>query len=132
MKKQRFNKVINDIAANKAFFMSFVRHPRMRTLDGFVLLLTELEEVKTTDAYQEMVRQSQQRTEEATKLKKKRNLARLRLKRGERDKAEGLETSLAKCFQRGDLAMECDAAEAEYSTRKLEGVARSLGNRLHW
>ena len=47
LKKQRFNKVINDIAANKAFFMSFIRHPCMRTVDGFELLLTELLDMKT-------------------------------------------------------------------------------------
>ena len=27
LKKQRFNKIVSDLAANKAFFMSFVRHP---------------------------------------------------------------------------------------------------------
>ena len=64
MKKRCFNKVINDICRSKTFFMSFVRHPRMQTLEGFGLLLTELQEVKETVAYQEMVKQSAKRTEE--------------------------------------------------------------------
>ena len=131
MKKSRFNKVINDIARSKAFFMSFVRHPCMQTPEGFGLLLTELEEYKQTPAYQEMVKQSQKRTEEQTQLKRKRTDARFRLKLGQRDANQNRDTELAKSFRTGDLARECAAAEAEYSTRKLEGTARSLGNRLH-
>ena len=50
LKKQRFNKVINDIAANKAFFMSFVRHPCMRTAEGLHVLLTELRKFKGSRA----------------------------------------------------------------------------------
>ena len=72
MKKQRFNKVINDIARNKTVVMSFVRHPCMQTPQGFGLLLTELEDYKKTSAYQEMVKQSEQRTEERTQLTRKR------------------------------------------------------------
>ena len=131
MKKQRFNKVINDIARSKALFMSFVRHPCMQTPDGFGLLLTELEEYKKSVAYQEMLKQSEKRTEERTELKRKRTDARFRLRRGQRDNNQNRDTELAKSFRTGDLARECAAAEAEYSTRKLEGVARDLGGRLH-
>ena len=78
-----------------------------------------------------MVKQSEKRTEERTKLKRKRTDARFRLKLGQRDANQNRDTELAKSFRTGDLARECAAAEAEYSTRKLEGTARSLGNRLH-
>ena len=131
MKKQRFNKVINDIARSKTLFMSFVRHPCMQTPDGFGLLLTGLEAYKKSVAYQEMVNQSEKRTEERTKLKRKRTDARFRLRRGQRDVNQNRDTELAKSFRTGDLARECAAAEAEYSTRKLEGTVRSLENRLH-
>ena len=111
--------------------MSFVRHPCMQTPEGFGLLLTELEDYKKTSAYQEMVKQSEKRTEERTKLTRQRTDARFRLKLGQRDVNQNRDTELAKSFRTGDLARECAAAEAEYSTRKLEGAARSLGNRLH-
>ena len=131
LKKQRFNKVINDVCRSKTFFMSFVRHPRMQTLEGFELLLTEIQDFKTTSAYQEMLKQSEKRTEEATRLKRKRDHARFRLKLGWRDAMQHRDTDLAKSFKAGILTAECAGAEAEYKRRKLEGAARSLGNRLH-
>ena len=131
MKKHRFNKVINDIARSKPLVMSFVRHPCMQTPEGFKLLLTELEDYKKTFAYQEMVKQSEKRTEERTKLERKRTDARCRLKLGQRDVNQNRDTELAKSFRTGDLARECAAAEKEYGTRKLAGAARSLGNRVH-
>ena len=103
----------------------------MQTPQGLELLLTELEEYKKTSEYQEMVKQSEKRTEERTQLKRKRTDARFRLRRGERDFKQDRQTELAMFFRTGRLARECLAAEAEYSTRKLEGAARSLGNRLH-
>ena len=42
LKKQRFNKIVNDLAANKAFFFGFVRHPRLMTPDGILQLVEEL------------------------------------------------------------------------------------------
>ena len=78
-----------------------------------------------------MVKQSQKRTEERTKLKRRRIDARFRLRLGRRDVKQNRDTELAKACRTGDLAQECAAAEAEYSTRKLEGVARNLGGRLH-
>ena len=73
-----------------------------------------------------MIEQCQKRTDEQTKLERKRNDARFRLKLGRRNVNENRDTQLAKAFRTGVLAQECEAAEAEYSTRKLEGTARSL------
>ena len=55
MKKQRFNKIVSDLAANKAFFMSFVRHPSVVSIDGIRSLLFDLKEVKESPEYAEMV-----------------------------------------------------------------------------
>jgi len=132
LKKSRFNKVINDYAANKAFFMSFVRHPCMRTVDGFRLLLTELREMKTTEAYQNLVKKSKKRTEEATRLKLERDDARFRLRQGKRDVDGHRDTPLAKKYKSGELAKTCAAAAAEYRPRKTLGAANSIGNRVHW
>ena len=85
MKKQRFNKIISDLAANKAFFMSFVRHPSVISVDGIRGLLHELKEVKKSKEYDEMVRVSMKKTEEVMELKRKRHQARLMLKRGRHD-----------------------------------------------
>ena len=73
-----------------------------------------------------MVQQFQKKTEEQTNLKRKCNDARFRLEVGRRNVNENRDTQLAKAFRTGVLAQECEAAEAEYSTRKLEGTARSL------
>ena len=131
MKNSRFNKVINDICQSKPLFMTFLRHPCLQTPDGFVLLLTELEEHKKSVAYQKLLKQSEKRTEERTQLKRKRTDARFRLRRGQRDNNQNRDTELAKAFRSGDLARECEAAEAEYATQKLVGVARDIGDRLH-
>ena len=130
LKKQRVIKVINDIARSKPLFMSFARHPCMQTPEGFGLLLAELEEYKKTSDYQELAKQSQKMTEERTTLNRKRTYARFRLKLGQRDVNQKLDTELAKSFRAGVLARECAAAEAECSTRKLAGPARPLGDRL--
>ena len=103
----------------------------MQTPEGFGKLLTELEEYKKSKAYKDIVKQSENRTEERTELKRKRTDARFRLKLGQRDVNQQRDTELAKSFRTGNLARECEAADAEYSTRQLEGAARSLGNRLH-
>ena len=131
LKKPRFNKVISDIAKSKFFFMSFVRHPSMKTLEGLHLLLTEIEEFKKTKEYQQMVEQSAKRTEEATELKRKRNNARFNLKRGERESKQGVETALAKHYETGKLTKNCADAEQAYVTRKLDGVAQYIGDRLY-
>ena len=85
MKKQRFNKIVSDLAANKAFFMSFVRHPSVISVDGIRNLMNELKEVKQSREYNEMVRVSMKKTEEVVELKRKRQQARLMLERGRHD-----------------------------------------------
>ena len=102
------------------------------TVDGFRLLLTELREMKTTDAYQNLVKKSKKRTEEATRLKLERNDARLRLRQGKRDADGHRDTPLGKKYKSGELAKTCAAAEAEYRPRKTLGAANSIGNRVHW
>ena len=102
----------------------------MQTPEGFGTLLTELEEYKQTPHCQEMVKQSEKITEDRTEFKGKRTDACFRLKLGQRAVNQKLDTQLAKSSRAGDLARECAAASAEYNTRKLEGPARSLGDRL--
>jgi len=46
LRKQRFNKMINDIAPNKDFFFSFVQHPSMHTPEGIRALATEIYKYK--------------------------------------------------------------------------------------
>ena len=104
LKKQRFNKVISDLAANKGFFMNFLRHPRMRTLDGLHVLLESLQEIKMTGAYQDLKRQSEKRTEQATQLQRKRDHARFELRKGKRHAAADHDTELAAEFKSGALA----------------------------
>ena len=99
--------------------------------DDFRLLLTKLREMKQTDAYQNLVKMSKKRTEEATRLKLERNDARLRLRQGKRDADGHRDTPLAKKYKSGELAKTCAAAEAGYRPRKTLGVAHSIGNRLH-
>ena len=77
-----------------------------------------------------MAKQSEKRTEERTEPNRMRTDACFRLKLGQRDVNQKLDTELAKSLRAGVLARECEAAEAEYSTRKLAGTARSLGDRL--
>ena len=79
LKKQRINKIISALAANKAFFMSFIRFPSMKTLQGIDLLLNALQEMRETPAYLEMRRVSERRTEELTQLTRKRDEARERV-----------------------------------------------------
>ena len=47
LKKQQFNEIINEFAANKAFFFLFVRHPRLMTPEGILHLVEELKKSKT-------------------------------------------------------------------------------------
>ena len=82
LKKQRFNKVISDIAANKAFFFSFVKRPNWKSLRGIRELLDSLNQVKETDEYKHMAEISQKTTDVVTKMKKSRDKARLASKPG--------------------------------------------------
>ena len=55
LKKQRFNKIISDLAANKGFFMCLLRHPCVVTVEGITHLLEELAEVKNSKEYCDML-----------------------------------------------------------------------------
>ena len=95
------------------------------------MLLTTLNEIRGTYIYRHLVRRSRKRTEEATQLKRQRNYARFQLRRGKRHANAARDTELAENFKSDVLAQECAAAEAEYTTLKLQGVAQSIGDRMH-
>ena len=75
---------MNDLAANKAFFMSFARHPSNLALQDITSLLNELREVMQSPEYKEMLRVSEKQLHEFKELKRKRDNALLVLKRGRR------------------------------------------------
>ena len=126
MKKQRFNKVIGDIAAKKAFFMSFVRHPSYALEDGIRNLLDTLSEAMQTKEYQDMVRDSDKKTEEVTELKRKYHQARLAIKRARFDVENSDNTQLAKKYKNGELARELSHARRAYDRKKHTGLAALL------
>ena len=130
LKKQRFNKVVNDIAANKAFFFSLVRHPSLMTADGLVGLMRELTEVKSSKEYQEMLRVSEKKSEEEKELKRKRDQARVKLNRGEQESEEHKDTNLAKLYDSGVLIDEHARAHEQWSRTRQQGVAMFLGLRM--
>ena len=130
MKKQRFNKIINDIACKKGFFMCLLRHPCVVTVEGIKDLLQELVELKESKEYRVMLDVSQEKTEEVATLKRKRHETRLALKRGRHDYEENLRTDKARLFATGDLQQEVEDAETAYGARKQVGVAMFLGPRM--
>jgi hypothetical protein len=130
LKKQRFNKVINDIAGKKGFFMCLLRHPCVVTVEGIKDLLQELVELKESKEYRVMLDVSREKTEEVATLKRKRHETRLALKRGRHDYDDNLKTRQAYSFARGDLQQEVDDAETAYGARKQVGVAWFLGPRM--
>ena len=75
---------MSDFAANKAFFMSFVRHPSNLTLEDITSLLNELTEVMQSPEYKEMLRVSEKQLHEFKQLQRERDNALLLLKRGRR------------------------------------------------
>ena len=75
---------MDDLAANKAFFMSFVRHPANLTSQDITSLLNELREVMQSPEYKEMLRVSEKQLDEFKELKRERDNALLLLKRGRR------------------------------------------------
>ena len=62
--------------------MSFVRHPSVTSVDGIKAFLHELNKVKQSKEYEEMVRVSMKKTQKVVELGRKRQQARLTLKRG--------------------------------------------------
>ena len=61
LKKSRFNKVISDLARNKAFFFAFVRHPAARTAQGILTALETLIASKQSEEYKKMVESSKKK-----------------------------------------------------------------------
>ena len=61
LKKQRFGKVLNDLAMKKAFFFALVRHPSYRSPDGLRNLLQQLHYVMGTKEYKDMVSDSKKK-----------------------------------------------------------------------
>ena len=130
MKKQRFNKVLNDIAANKAFFMTLVRFPSLMTPDGLIGLMKELEEVKASKEYQEMLLASTKKSDQDKELKRKRDEARLNLNRGKADSEKKVKTRLAHLYEAGVLVDEYMEAQEAWTRSKQKGVALFLGPRM--
>ena len=130
LKKQRFNKIINDLAMNKAFFMSFVRYPCLLTAEGILNLLQELNEVKTSPEYERMREVSAKKSVEVVDLKRKRDMARLDLKRGKAQYERNEWTNLSWLYHTGSLAEEQKQAEAAYGDRKLQSLTNFLGPRM--
>ncbi len=127
LKKQRFNKVVNDLAANKGFFMSFVRHPSNLTWGGISFFLMALKDVKTSSEYARMVEVSTKRSKEVADLKRTRDRARLAVKRGRWEHEQDANTPFADLYGSGVLQKKQEEAEAAYGSRKMGGVAMCLG-----
>ena len=126
MKKQRFNKVLSDLACKKAFFMSFVRHPSYASLDGVRNLLRSLKEAMKSPEYQKMVADSAKKTEEESEHKRLCHGARLAFQRGKREHENDDETELAKKYANGELREKLLQAETAYTRKKHIGIARLL------
>ena len=126
MKKQRFNKVLSDLACKKAFFMSFVRHPFYASLDGIRNLLQSLTEVMKSREYQKVVADSAKKTEEESEQKRQCDRARLAFQRGKREHENDDETELAKKYANGELGENLLQAETAYTRKKHIGIARLL------
>ena len=123
LKKQRFNKVVNDLACKKTFFMSFVRHPSFMSVEGIRDLLQHLTEVMRSPEYQDMLRDSAKKTEEEAQLKRKCHQSRLAVKRGKHDHEHGLNTQLASRYANGQLQQQLMDAERAYGRKNHAGTA---------
>jgi len=130
LKKQRFNKVINDIARSKGFFMAFVRHPAMLNAEGIMRIMADLADTKLSKEYEQMKATSAKKTEEVIELKRKRDSARLAVKRGKYDYDRWDTTKLAHLYKQGVLQEELEKAEAAFGSRTSPGVAHYLGPRM--
>ena len=126
LKKQRFNKVVNDFACKKVFFMSFVRHPSFMPVEGIRDLLQHLTEVMRSPEYHDMLRDSAKKTEEEAQLKRKCHQSRLAVKRGRHDHEHGLNTQLASQYANGQLQQQLLDAERAYGRKKHAGTAALL------
>ena len=128
LKKQRFNKVLSDLAAKKAFFMSFLRHPCLMSADGIRKLLLDLRDVMRTQDYKQILIVSAKKTEEVALLKSKREFARFAFRRGRQDSQQQADAELAQRFMTGELWEELAANDAVYGSKEPKGVALLLPN----
>ena len=123
LKKQRFNKIISDIACKKALFMSFVRFPaRLQTNEAVKNLLINIQLLMDGDEYKAMVDVSKKKSEELAKLKCDRDQARKNLRRGRSDYIHGVNSDLATAFKAGNLRNEVTRTEEEFGYRKQIGL----------
>ena len=98
--------------------------------DGIVNLLAELAEVKTSKEYAEMVLVSQQKTDEVKELKRKRDHARLALKRGKMEHQCNPASRLAQLYSSGALLAEQEKTQVAYGRCAQAGVAHFMGPRM--
>ena len=131
------NQWMNDVGSwllpcrlEKGFFMCFVGHPCVVTVEDATSLLQELAEVRGREEYSDMLDVSRENTMEVVELNRKRQQTRLALKRGRHDYEQGERTENARLFASGDLQQEVDDAETAYGARKQSGVAMFLGPRM--
>ena len=122
LKKQWFNKTVNDFAANKALFFLCVRHPRLMTPEGILHLV---EELKNNDSpeYAEIVRVSSKQAEELSELKRQRDHMRSTFKRGKLEHDRDPNSKIGALWASGELEKRLKKAEADYDNRRTAGVA---------
>ena len=126
MKTSRFNKIITDYGAKKAFVMAFLRRPSLVSADGIRALLLELTEAMQKPEYKKMLAESAEKTEKLWDLKSQRDCARLALRRGRREAEQRRMSHFALQYQTGVLQKEMAAAEAAYGARNQDGLASLL------
>ena len=126
MKKSRFNKIVSDLGAKKAFVMAFLRRPILVSADGIRALLLELTGAMRTKEYADMLAESAQKTEKLRDLKSLRDQARLHFRRGKREAKQRMKTLFARQYQTGVLQKEMAAAEAAHGARNQDGLASLL------
>ena len=110
--------------------MAFLRHPCMLTAEGVICILAGLAELKKSPEYKKMKASSEKNKAEQLELKRKRDSARLAVKRGKYDWDHYNTTELYYQYEQGVLQEEVEKAEAAYGERKLPGVAHYLGPRM--
>ena len=126
LKKQRFNKVLSDLACKKAFFMSFVRHPCYSSAQGIRELLNNLTEVMQTKEYFDMVRDSAKKSAQESTNRRLYHQTRLAFKRGKHDYENHVKSDLAHKYASGQLENRLMRAEGDYLRKKQSGLATLL------
>ena len=127
LKKQRFNKVINDMACKKSLFMSFVRFPaRLHNEDSIKSLLLDIQNVMDGAEDKKSVEISKKKSKELAELKYNRDQARKNLRRGRSDADQCVNSPLAAEFKAGSLLDKLKQLEADFGYRKTKGIAGLL------